>query len=248
MKVNLLVAPDFAPERFAGWHMLNTLLQKRSGVQIHLLTPANAHEQTEMLESQSVDIIYANPFDAAHLIREKGYRAVARPKGKADEMIIATKVEGTIKTLEELKKGCKVAMADNRDVKLIGLRLLEAVDLTETDIDWHVTENYQAAAREVIKGNADAAFFLADVYHSLSKLTASQLHVLIESDLSDITHVMLVSEAFSGSLELTEAILNLGGDNDGQQVLEELGIPSGFEPMSEEDGEFMIDLMDTLID
>ena len=28
MTINLLIAPDFAPERFAGWHMLNTLLQK----------------------------------------------------------------------------------------------------------------------------------------------------------------------------------------------------------------------------
>ena len=33
-------------------------------------------------------------------------------------------------------------MADNRDVKLIGLRLLEAVDLLETDITWKVTETY----------------------------------------------------------------------------------------------------------
>ena len=29
MTINLLIAPDFAPERFAGWHMLNTLLQKK---------------------------------------------------------------------------------------------------------------------------------------------------------------------------------------------------------------------------
>ena len=28
MTINLLIDPDFAPERFAGWHMLNTLLQK----------------------------------------------------------------------------------------------------------------------------------------------------------------------------------------------------------------------------
>ena len=40
MTINLLIAPDFAPERFAGWHMLNTLLQKKSGIHIPLLTPA----------------------------------------------------------------------------------------------------------------------------------------------------------------------------------------------------------------
>ena len=37
MTINLLIAPDFAPERFAGWHMLNTLLQK-TGIHIHFDT------------------------------------------------------------------------------------------------------------------------------------------------------------------------------------------------------------------
>ena len=49
MTLNLLIAPDFAPERFAGWHMLNTLLQKRSGLQLHLLTPASAAEQAQLI-------------------------------------------------------------------------------------------------------------------------------------------------------------------------------------------------------
>lgn len=142
MKLNLLIAPDFAPERFAGWHMLNTLLQKRADLHIHLETPASAQEQSEQIANKNIEIIYANPFDAATMIREQGYRAVARPKGKADEMVIATKAEGQYKNLEDVKSGAKVAMADNRDVKLIGLRLLEAVDLTESDLSWHTTETY----------------------------------------------------------------------------------------------------------
>lgn len=31
MAHNFLIAPDFSPERFAGWHMFNTLLQKTLG-------------------------------------------------------------------------------------------------------------------------------------------------------------------------------------------------------------------------
>lgn len=248
MILNLLIAPDFAPERFAGWHMLNTLLQKRADLHIHLETPASATEQTDLIAKGNIDAIYANPFDAAHLIREKGYQVVARPSGKPDEMVIAAGANSAIKTLADLKAGCKIAMADNRDVKLIGLRLLESVDLGDSDIEWQVTENYQAAVRAAIKGEADAAFFLADVYHSLSRLTLSQLNVLIESDLSDITHVLLVKDSFDKKAELTQALLSLTQDDDGKAVLEELGMPAGFEAMSEEDGEFMIDLMETLLD
>ncbi|WP_395147272.1 PhnD/SsuA/transferrin family substrate-binding protein [Moraxella atlantae] len=248
MKLNLLIAPDFAPERFAGWHMLNTLLQKRADVHIHLLTPASAQEQSEQIAAQNVAIVYANPFDAAAMIRDHGYVAVARPKGKSDEMVISAKADGAIQTLEDLKPGCTIAMADNRDVKLIGLRLLEAVDLTENDIEWHITETYQAAARELIQGKADAAFFLSEVYHTLSRLTLSQMQILIESDLSDITHVVLTKSDFAERQKFVDALLALGQSSEGQDVLKELGMPEGFEAMSEEDGEFMIDLMDTLMD
>ena len=40
----------------------------------------------------------------------------------------------------------------------------------------------------------------------------------------------------------------MAGSPDGQVVLDELGIPKGFEPMSDEDVEFMLDLMETLLD
>ena len=244
---NMLIAPDFPPERFSGWHMFNTLLQKRADVNVHLNMPASYSEQKDFMDAGDVQIIYANPFDAANLIREQGYRAIARPTGKYDEMVIATAANGNIHTLEDLKPGTTVAMADNRDVKLIGLRLLEAVDLEEADLTWEMTENYQAAARQIIKGEAQVAFFLAEIFHSLSRLTKIQLSVLIESDLAAISHVLLIKEDFAEAAALTDAILAFHSDEDGKEALAELGIPDGFEAMSEEDAEFMIDLMQTLI-
>lgn len=248
MAHNFLIAPDFSPERFAGWHMFNTLLQKRSGQALHLITPASHAEQENSVAKDDVKIIYANPFDAAKLIRKDGYRAVARPVGKSDEMAIISSAGGNIKTLDDLKAGAKIAMADNRDVKLIGLRLLEAVDLTEDDVEFVITETYQAAAKQVVKGEADAAFFIAEIYHSLSKLTKSQLNVLIESNIATISHVILVKDGFAEADDVAKVILSLKDDADGQAVLSELGMPDGFEPMDEEDAEFMIDLMETLLD
>lgn len=249
MTLNLLIAPDFAPERFAGWHMLNTLLQKRSGLQLHLLTPASAAEQAQLIAEGKVDAVYANPFDAASMIRDAGYQAIARPVGKSDEMVIATAAGSAANTVEDLQPGCKIALTDNKDVKLIGLRLLEPADLTEADIQWQMVDTYQAAARMAIKGEVDASFFLAEAYHSLSKLTKSQLKALMESKLADITHVLLTSAKVGADAErVKEVLVGLTGTPDGQPVLDELGIAGGFEPMTQEDAEFMIDLMDTLLD
>ncbi|NYR08626.1 PhnD/SsuA/transferrin family substrate-binding protein [Psychrobacter sp. BI730] len=245
---NMLIAPDFSPDRFAGWHMFNTLIQKRANLNMHLNIPTSHAEQEQVIDAGDIQIIYANPFDAATLIREQGYRAIARPIGKSDEMIIAAAANSTISRLEDIQAGATVAMADNRDVKLIGLRLLEAVDIEASDLNWDVTETYQAAARKVIKGEAHVAFFLAEIFHSFSRLTKTQLSVLIESDLADISHVLLVKEDFPDAQIFLEAILNLHNDDDGKEALSELGMPQGFEPMSEEDAEFMIDLMQTLLD
>lgn len=245
---NMLIAPDFSPERFAGWHMFNTLIQKRANLNMHLNIPTSHAEQETVISEGDIQVIYANPFDAATLIREHGYHAVARPIGKSDEMVIAAAANSDINSLDDIKAGATIAMADNRDVKLIGLRLLEAVDIEEADLNWSVTETYQAAARQVIKGEAQAAFFLAEIFHSFSRLTKAQLSVLIESDLADISHVLLIKDGFPDTDILMDAILNLYNDNDGKEVLTELGMPQGFEAMNEEDAEFMIDLMQTLLD
>lgn len=247
MTYNFLIAPDFSPERFAGWHLLNTILQKRSDLSVHLVTPTSHAEQSKLMSVGNVAMIYANPFDAAKMIREQGYRAIVRPSAKFNEMIIASLEKGDIKSLDDLKKGATIAMADNRDVKLIGMRLLEAVDLSEEDVKFDIVETYQAAARALISGNADAAFFIAEVFNSLSNLTKSQLNVLIESNIATISHVILVKEDFEHADTLQKVLLGLGEDADGQAVLKELGMNGGFEVMSEEDAEFMIDLMETLL-
>lgn len=249
MTLNLLIAPDFAPECFGGWHMLNALLQQRSGLHLHLLMPASAHEQAALLAEGRVDLVYANPFDAAELIRQCGFSAFARPLGKSDEMVIAAPAGSALQRVEDLRPGCRVAMADHRDVKLIGLRLLEAADLLEADLQWQVCDSHQAAARRLIKGEADVGFFLAETFHALSRLTRSQLQVVIESALHDITHVMLAHERVAAHVPaLCAALTGVGGSSSDREVLEALGMPAGFEPMLAEDAEFMVDLMDTLLD
>lgn len=250
MKLNFLVAPDFPPDRFTGWHMLNTLLQTQSGLRLRLLTPASSDEQMALLRAGEVDLIYANPFDASYLIRELGFRALARPRAKPDEMVIATGAGSPAGCVEDLAPGCRIAITNNRDVKLIGLRLLEPADLTESDIQWVEVDSYQAAARLAIKQEVDAAFFLAEVYHSFTRTTRGQLRLLIESAITDITHVLLVHQRIEQEARAILAALTAIGTRQAsdQDVLEALGIAQGFEPMADEDVEFMVDLMDTLLD
>ncbi len=249
MKLNFLIAPDFPPERFAAWHMLNTVLQSRSALHLHLLMPATAQEQAQMLDGGGVDLMYANPFDATALMRRDGYRALARPRGKPDEMVIASALGSPVKRVEDLRRGQRIAVTDNRDVKLIGLRLIEPADLVEADLQWVPADTLQGCARMAVKGEVDAAFFMADTFHRLSRITRSQLQVVIESALDDITHVLLAHpKRGAEAAALLTALVAVGSQASDAEVLEALGMAQGFEAMSEEDAEFMLDLMETLVD
>ena len=133
------------------------------------------------------------------MIRQKGYVPFARPVGKFDEMVIATAAESALQRLENILPGSRIALTDNKDVKLIGLRLLEPADLTQDLIEWVQVDSFQEAARLTIKGEVQAGFFLAESYGSLTRMTRSHLRVLVESRISDISHVVLAHPRMAGA-------------------------------------------------
>ena len=60
--------------------------------------------------------------------------------------------------------------------------------------------------------------------------------------------MVLVKESFAQSELFIQALLNLKDSAAGKRVVAELVMEAGVEAMTQEDGEFMIDLMDTLLD
>jgi len=83
------ISPDFSPDRISGWYIFNTWFQKQTGEAIHLKMYDNFHSQIVAIKNDEIDLIYANPFDAAMLVREKGFLPLVKPLGKTDEAIIA---------------------------------------------------------------------------------------------------------------------------------------------------------------
>ncbi len=73
MSFMFTVSPDFTPDHLSGWYIFNTWLQRQSDIAIHLEMYNDFHSQREAIQNDSIDLIYANPFDAAMLVREKGF-------------------------------------------------------------------------------------------------------------------------------------------------------------------------------
>ena len=79
MTIQFTVSPDFGPDAIAAWYFFNTWLQRATGEQVHLELYRDFAAQRTAVARGAVDLIFANPYDAAALVRDHGYVPLARP-------------------------------------------------------------------------------------------------------------------------------------------------------------------------
>ncbi len=248
MKYTMTVSPDFSPKHIAGWYIFNTWLQIQLSQNIHLELYDNFNTQRAAIENNEIDIIYANPFDAAMLVRDKGFIAVAKPKHKPDEAIIAVSAESNVQTIEDLSPQIHIAKTDDPDVNMIGMIMLEPADLNAENTSTEIVDTYVLVAKQLFQNKADVGFFLKDAYDDLSNFVKEQLRILVSSQIHVITHTLLIGpNAQAHHDDIQQLLVNMQDLPKGQGVLESMGI-SAWESQTQEDAEFMIDLMDTLVD
>lgn len=246
MKYNMSICPTTPASEMSGWFILNTYLQKKLGIAIHLEIYDDFEAQREAVSNGDIDFIYANPFDVTLLMRELSFKALNKPNKTENEVVIVTKSTDNNFKLADLKSGINIATANDPAINLIGMILLESVDIDSTNSQSVDCNSFIIATKKVLNGEADIAFLPKKVYETLSSIIKSQLHALISSEISVIHHIFAASEKSQAiHSDLTQAICELGEHEAGKNILSTIGIPS-FSAMQQEEAEFMIDLMDTL--
>jgi len=243
----MTVSPDFSPDYIAGWYIFNTWLQNQTKEAIHLELYESFEKQRNDIKSDKIDLIYANPYDASMLVREKGFVSVAAPYSSSDEAMICVNAESGISCVEDLKPQSNIAMADDPEVNTIGFIMLEPADLGTNNTKVIKLKNYVMVAKNLINGTADAGFFLKEAYAEMSNFIKSQIKPIITSEISVIRHSFLVGPNLAHKIEEIRDLLNgMHNNAKGKGVLDSLGFEK-LENQSIEDSEFMIDLMDTLL-
>jgi phosphonate transport system substrate-binding protein len=241
------VSPDFSPDHLSGWYIFNTWLQKQTGEGIHLEMYNDFISQRLAIQEDQVDLIYANPFDAAMLVREKGFLPLVKAEGESDEAIIAVNADNTVADVAHFSPGVKVAYTDDPDVQMMGMIMLEPGDHDADNIISLPTSSYVLVAKHLLRKEADVGIFLAEAYDDLSSVIKKQLRVLVRSQISVIHHALMIGPKLHHMRENMVQILQLmNQDEKGQGVLKSLGFTS-WQKVEDEEMEFMIDLMDTLV-
>jgi phosphonate transport system substrate-binding protein len=246
MSFQFTVSPDFTPDHLSGWYIFNTWLQKQTGAPIHLEMYNGFNAQREAIRQDKIDLIYANPYDAAMLVREKGFLPLAKPAGVSDEAIIAVGAANPVEDVADLTPGIKLAFTDDPDVQMMGMIMLEPGDLNARNLQSLPCDTYVQVAKHLLRGDADVGIFLAEAFDGLSEMIRKQLKILVRSQISVIHHALMIGPGLIDKREqFQQCLLGMTGDEKGRGVLESLGFKA-WEKVDDEEMEFMIDLMDTL--
>jgi len=247
MPYQFTVSPDFSPDHLSGWYIFNTWLQRQSNEAIHLQLHDSFQKQRKAIEHDQVDLIYANPFDAAVLVREKGFLPLVKAGGISDEAIIAVHVDYPVDDISNLPTGIKIAVTEDPAVRMIGMILLEAGDLDAGNTQAIVCNSYILIAKQLLQGNADVGIFFAEAYDDLSNITKNKLKVLVRSQISVIHHALMIGPKLADKRDAIQNLLAaMSRDEKGKNVLKSLGFDAWIK-VEDEEMESMIDLMDTLV-
>ncbi len=246
MSFMFTVSPDFTPDHLSGWYIFNTWIQKQTDSAIHLEMYNDFQSQRDAIAEDNIDLIYANPFDAAMLVREKGFQPLVKAGGESDEAIIAISAENPVQNIEQLQTGVRVAYTEDPDVKMMGMIMLEPGDLDASNITAMQANSYVLVAKHLLKGEADVGIFLAEAYDDLSEMIKKQLKVLVRSQIGVIHHSLMIGpKLLDKKQQFQQVLVDMDKNEKGKGVLQSLGFES-WEKVEDDEMEFMIDLMDTL--
>ncbi|MBI4932658.1 MAG: phosphate/phosphite/phosphonate ABC transporter substrate-binding protein [Actinobacteria bacterium] len=240
------VSPDFNVRQLPGWYVVNTWLQRHTGDAIHLQTFDDFGALHQALDSGRVDLIYANAFDAARLVRDQGYIPLARPHGRPDEAVVAVNASSAVHEVEQLTTGTRVATTDNPDVHMMGMIMIEPADLGPATVQISRCPNFVLVAKALLYDEADIGFFLAETFDELSSTIRNQLRVLVRSEIFVISHLFLVHPRLAHRADaLRRSLLLMDAEDKGRAALDDVGIER-WDAVEQEEVEFMIDLMAAL--
>jgi anti-anti-sigma factor len=206
--------------QLSGWYLLNTYLQRRLQQPIHFEQLPAGRELTQ----ESVDILFAKPFEACDMIRKRGFIPLLRPVGEADEVVIVMRADDT-RPLAEIGKIQAVTASEGSFVYLLGRFLCDESGLDSSGFAFHFAGNEIKALQMLLKGQADVLFMLKKTYYGLSNLTRNNTKAVDASDIQVAFHMVCVSpQAVEVKESLTQVLAGMGGDEQGQAILKDIQI------------------------
>ena len=204
--------------QLSGWYLLNTYLQRRLQRAVHFEQVPAGRE----IGREAVDLLFAKPFEACAVIRERQFVPLLRPSNDADEVVIVMRAADP-RPLAETQGVRAVTASQGSFVYLLGRFLCDENGLDSTGYQYHFAGNEIKALQMLLKEQADVLFMLKKTYYGLSNLTRANTRVVDESHTEFAFHLLCAAPEISeihGSL--SSIFLGMGDDDQGRSILKDI--------------------------
>ncbi|MFM8332343.1 MAG: PhnD/SsuA/transferrin family substrate-binding protein [Candidatus Methylumidiphilus sp.] len=216
--------------QLSGWYLLNTYLQRRLQHAIHLEQLPAGHDITH----ETVDLLFAKPFEACAMIARRDYVPLLRPMGEADEVTLVMRADDT-RPLSALAAPQVVTASQGSFVYLLGRFLCDENGMDSGSFQFAFAGNEIKALQMLLKGQADMLFMLKKTYHGLSGLTRKSTRVVDESDTQFAYHLFCIHNRVAELRQpLVKVLTDMAEDEQGKGVLKDIQIEGWCAP---EEGE-----------
>jgi len=226
----LSVCPHDTAKNLLGWFTLNTYLQRMLEFTMHFEPQDNFLVERQHVLDVEHHVVYANPYSAVVFARDRGFVALARPRGVFDETVLVKKA-GT-----SLPAQPRIASAtDKLVIHNLGLTLLPGLGIDAATATFSFVGNHMNAAKAVLRGDADLAFVFNETWSGMNASTRAEFEVLAETRDGAAFHCFMVAPAWADKAEAIRAVLvGMQDDPAGKRILDDLRF-SGFDAVTEAD-------------
>lgn len=224
------VCPHDTARNVYGWFFLNSYLQSRLAFRLRFEAKENFLVERDAVLAGGYDLVYANPYSAVLFARRMGFIPVARPTGINDETYLVSRPDWS-----PSGPGAVVTVASATDqliVHALGVGLLAAIGLAESQVRFQYTGTHPAAAKAVMDGAADLGFVFNETWDGLSPYTRANLQILKQHDSGMAFHCfMLGPRLHDRADDVTALLTGMTTAADAVEILGELGFPKGIQPV-----------------
>lgn len=219
--------------QLSGWYLLNTYLQRRLQHAIHLEQLPAGHE----ISQENVDLLFAKPFEACAMIRNRGFLPLLRPAGEADEVVIVMRADDT-RELSAIAEPRAVTASQGSFVYLLGRFLFDESGRDSSKLQFAFAGNEIKALQMLLKAQADVLFMLRKTYNGLSNLTRKSTRVVDESETHFAYHLFCINPRVAELRgPLTQVLRDMSQEEQGQGILKDIQIEAWLPP---EEGEIQM--------
>ncbi len=225
-KLNLMICPHDTAKNPEKWFRFVQYLNRNLDFIVHFTISLDFKEFHDRIST--ADLVYANPADGAHLVKNDQFIPIVRSTNLFDEVVFIANPNLENPSLHSYQ-GSKVVTVSSMIITKLANLILQRQDIVPTELV--NKDSWLAVVNAIAKNEASLGFVYKDTYDELAPKTKEMITAIATSTEHKAFHALYLNpKAGDRAQAISSALQKMHLEPMGQDVLKELKIEA-WEPV-----------------